>query len=117
MTALGVPGLAARPTVVIGGPTPVTATIVGVVREGYGEELVTYRVDRSAGPWDDAGAADPATAMYSGASTLELSTGASGGRRVGRAAVTGGPARDADRRSGRASWCTGSAQRSSCWPT
>jgi ABC-type antimicrobial peptide transport system permease subunit len=72
MTALGVPDLAGRPTVVIGGPNPVRATIVGVVREGYAEELVTYRIDRSAGPWGAAEAADPATAMYGGPSTLEL---------------------------------------------
>jgi putative ABC transport system permease protein len=52
MTALGVPGLSARPTVVIGGPAPVRATIVGVVREGYGD--------------------DPTGAMYGGSSTLEL---------------------------------------------
>ncbi len=72
LTALGVPDLSSRPTVVIGGPSPVVATIVGVVREGYGEELVAYRVDRSAGPWDAATAGDPATAMYNGPSTLEL---------------------------------------------
>ncbi|MGY1805253.1 ABC transporter permease [Blastococcus sp. SYSU D00922] len=70
MAALGAPDLAGRPTVVIGGPSPVVATIVGVVREGYGEELLAYRVDRSAGPWD--AAVDPATAMYGGPSTLEL---------------------------------------------
>jgi putative ABC transport system permease protein len=72
LTALGYSDLASRPTVVIGGPTPVRATIVGVVREGYGEELVVYRIDRSAGPWDDAGSVDPATAIYAGPSTLEL---------------------------------------------
>ena len=49
--ALGVPDLSTRPTVVIGGPTPVRATIVGVVRSGYADELIAYRVDRSAGPW------------------------------------------------------------------
>lgn len=70
LAALGVPDLSARPTVVIGGPSPVVATIVGVVREGYGEELVAYRVDRSAGPWDTV--ADPATAMYGSPNTLEL---------------------------------------------
>src|SRR3954453_22881566 len=36
MTALGVPDLSSRPTVVIAGADPVRATIVGVVREGYG---------------------------------------------------------------------------------
>jgi putative ABC transport system permease protein len=72
MAALGVPDLSARPTVVIGGPDPVRATIVGVVREGYEQELVAYRIDRSAGPWGAAGAVDPATSMYGGPSTLEL---------------------------------------------
>lgn len=47
LRALGVADLSSRPTVMIGGPAPVRATIVGVVREGYGEELVVYRVDRS----------------------------------------------------------------------
>ncbi len=72
LTALGVSDLASRPTVVIGGPDPVRATIVGVVREGYGEELLAYRIDRSAGPWGEAGVVDPANAMYGGPSTLEL---------------------------------------------
>ena len=72
MTALGVPDLSSRPTVVIGGPDPVRATIVGVVREGYGEELMAYRIDRSSGPWAEAGAVDPANAMYGGPNTLEL---------------------------------------------
>jgi ABC-type antimicrobial peptide transport system permease subunit len=72
LTALGHADLSGRPTVVIAGSTPVRATIVGVVREGYGEELVVYRVDRSAGPADDAAAADPAMAMVNGPSTLEL---------------------------------------------
>lgn len=72
LEALGVPDLSARPTVVLGGASPVRATIVGVVREGYGSELVAYRVDRTGGPWDDAGSVDPAQAMYGGPSTLEL---------------------------------------------
>ncbi|RZU32269.1 ABC transporter permease [Blastococcus saxobsidens] len=72
LEALGVPDLSSRPTVVLGGPTPVRATIVGVVREGYGSELVAYRVDRSGGPWDDAGSVDTAQAMYGGPTTLEL---------------------------------------------
>ncbi|SOD98949.1 ABC transporter permease [Blastococcus haudaquaticus] len=72
MTALGVPDLSSRPTVVIGGADPVRATVVGVVREGYGDELVAYRIDRSAGPWDATTALDPAAAMYAGPSTLEL---------------------------------------------
>ncbi|TFV88560.1 ABC transporter permease [Blastococcus sp. CT_GayMR16] len=68
LSALGVPDLSARPTVVIGGPAPVRATIVGVVRAGYGEELVAYRVDRSTGPWDTT-TADP---MMFGPTSLEL---------------------------------------------
>ena len=69
--ALGVPDLSTRPTVVIGGTRPVRAAIVGVVREGYGEELLAYRVDRSAGPWDEPVPGDPATMVY-GPTTLEL---------------------------------------------
>jgi putative ABC transport system permease protein len=72
MTALGVPDLSSRPTVVIAGADPVRATIVGVVREGYGEELIAYRIDRSSGPWGGADAVDPANAMYGGPNTLEL---------------------------------------------
>ncbi|TFV65920.1 UNVERIFIED_ORG: ABC transporter permease [Bacillus sp. AZ43] len=72
LTALGHADLSARPTVVIGGNDPVRATIVGVVREGYGEELLAYRIDRSAGPWGEGAPADPATAMYTGPTTLEL---------------------------------------------
>ena len=69
--ALGVPDLTSRPTVVIGGRTPVRAAVVGVVREGYGDELLAYRVDRSAGPWDVPRAADPSEMVF-GPSTLEL---------------------------------------------
>jgi putative ABC transport system permease protein len=69
--ALGVADLSSRPTVVIGGPTPVRATIVGLVREGYDQELVAYRVDRSAGPWDQT-ATDPTAMFYGGPTTLEL---------------------------------------------
>jgi hypothetical protein len=72
LESLGVPDLSSRPTVVLGGPTPVRATIVGVVREGYGSEPIVYRVDRSGGPWGDAGTVDPMQAMYGGPSTLEL---------------------------------------------
>jgi hypothetical protein len=72
LTALGVPDLSSRPTVVIGGPSPVRATIVGVVRQGYGEELVAYRVDRSSGPWDIPGSANSMGGMQGGGSTLEL---------------------------------------------
>jgi hypothetical protein len=70
MAALGVPDLSTRPTVVIGGPDPVRATIVGVVREGYGEELSVYRVDRSGGTWGET--VDPAGGMFAGPRTLEL---------------------------------------------
>jgi ABC-type lipoprotein release transport system permease subunit len=69
--ALGVPDLSSQPTVVIGGRTPVRAAVVGVVREGYAEELLAYRVDRSAGPWDAPRAADPSE-MGSSPPTLEL---------------------------------------------
>jgi len=67
--ALGFADLTARPTVVIGGPAPVRATIVGVVRAGYDGELLAYRVDRSTGPGDTAAAADP---FMFGPTTLEL---------------------------------------------
>jgi putative ABC transport system permease protein len=69
LSALGAPDLSNRPTVVIGGPVPVRATIVGVVRSGYGNDLMAYRIDRSTGPWDVATAADP---MMYGPSSLEL---------------------------------------------
>ncbi len=69
--ALGVPDLSSRPTVVIGGSMPVRAVVVGVVREGYDGELLAYRVDRSAGPWDERRSTGP-EAMVSGSSTLEL---------------------------------------------
>jgi putative ABC transport system permease protein len=71
LAALGVPDLSGRPTVVIGGATPVRAVVVGVVREGYGEELLAYRVDRSAGPWDARRPTAQQTPVY-GPSTLEL---------------------------------------------
>jgi putative ABC transport system permease protein len=70
LSALGVSDLSSRPTVVIAGANPVRATIVGVVRAGYGSDLMAYRVDRSAGPWSTA-AADPGSGM-GGPSTLEL---------------------------------------------
>ena len=69
--ALGVPDLSSQPTVVIGGRTPVRAAVVGVVREGYADELLAYRVDRSAGPWDAPRGADPSEMVF-GPSTLEL---------------------------------------------
>ncbi|MCZ2805094.1 ABC transporter permease [Modestobacter sp. VKM Ac-2983] len=48
LTLLGVPDLSTRPTVVIGGPQPVLATIVGVLdwNEGFPS---AYRIDSSAG--------------------------------------------------------------------
>jgi ABC-type lipoprotein release transport system permease subunit len=69
--ALGVPDLSSQPTVVIGGRTPVRAAVVGVVREGYADELLAYRVDRSAGPWDAPRAADSSEMGFS-PPTLEL---------------------------------------------
>jgi ABC-type antimicrobial peptide transport system permease subunit len=69
--ALGVPDLSSQPTVVIGGRTPVRAAVVGVVREGYADELLAYRVDRSAGAWDAPRAADPSEMGFS-PPTLEL---------------------------------------------
>ena len=66
---LGVPDLSTRPTVVIGGPEPVRATIVGVIRGGYDQPLA-YRVDRSAGPQLSAASA-PDAGLY-GPPTLEL---------------------------------------------
>jgi putative ABC transport system permease protein len=71
LAALGVPDLSSPPTVVIGGGDPVRAVVVGVVREGYGEELLAYRVDRSAGPWDAPSADDPSATAF-GPATLEL---------------------------------------------
>jgi hypothetical protein len=70
LRALGVADLSSRPTVVIGGPAPVRATIVGVVREGFEDELVIYRVDRSGGP--SAQAAGGSLNGYFGGSSLEL---------------------------------------------
>jgi len=69
LAAVGAPDLSSRPTVVIGGPTPVRATIVGLVRAGYGDEMLAYRVDRSTGPWDTTTKSGP---MMFGPSTLEL---------------------------------------------
>ena len=68
LAAVGAPDLSARPTVVIGGPAPVRATIVGVVRAGYGDEKLAYRVDRSTGPWGTT-TVDP---MMGGPTALEL---------------------------------------------
>ncbi|MCV2488037.1 ABC transporter permease [Geodermatophilus sp. YIM 151500] len=70
LAALGVPDLSSRPTVVLGGPRPVRAAIVGVVREGYGDELVVYRIDRSGGPWDQPAAAG--AGAYQAPPSLEL---------------------------------------------
>ena len=52
LTMLGVADLSGRPTVVIGGTTPVVATIVGVINEDLGGQPIAYRIDTSAGPWD-----------------------------------------------------------------
>ncbi|MGY1858285.1 ABC transporter permease [Modestobacter sp. SYSU DS0290] len=64
---LGVPDLSGRPTVVIGGPRPQLASIVGVVAEG-GSDPMVYRVDRAAG---DATAADAESFGY-GPPSVEL---------------------------------------------
>ena len=72
LRALGVADLSTRPTVVLGGPAPVRATIVGVVREGYGEELVVYRVDKSGGKAAAAAVANPMGGFYGGPTALEL---------------------------------------------
>jgi len=53
---LGVPDLSSHPTVVIGGPQPVLATVVGVVRWNSGYPGV-YRIDESAGDGADAAGA------------------------------------------------------------
>jgi putative ABC transport system permease protein len=65
---LGVGDLSTRPTVVIGGPEPVRATIVGVIRGGFDQPLV-YRVDRSPGVQSAASGPD---ANFYGPPTLEL---------------------------------------------
>lgn len=64
---LGGGDLVAPRTVVHGGPRPVTATVVGVVRDGYPQATV-YRVDRSG---LDVGAAAPSDGFY-GPPSLEL---------------------------------------------
>jgi putative ABC transport system permease protein len=64
---LGAPGLSSHPTVVIGGPQPVLATIVGVVREN-GDYPRIYRIDESAGD----GAQATGTAGYWSPPSLEL---------------------------------------------
>ncbi|GAA4754424.1 ABC transporter permease [Modestobacter marinus] len=68
LTLLGVTDLSTRPTVVIGGPQPVLATIVGVVdwNEGWPS---TYRIDSSAG---DAATAAGGPGYYGAQPTLEL---------------------------------------------
>jgi ABC-type antimicrobial peptide transport system permease subunit len=67
---LGFLDLSSRPTVVIGGNAPVRATIVGVVRAGYGDELTAYRVDRSGGPAPVV--ASGTAGGFAGPSSLEL---------------------------------------------
>ncbi len=67
---IGAGDLSTRPTVVIGGERPVRATVVGVVREGYGTEPVVYRVDRYALSED--AAATGAQAFMPGPPTTEL---------------------------------------------
>ncbi len=70
LSLLGHSDLSARPTVVIGGPQPVTATVVGVVREGFDQPLV-YRVDRSGGDAAAASGGRPGPGFH-GPPTLEL---------------------------------------------
>jgi putative ABC transport system permease protein len=65
---LGGGELTAPRAVVLGGPQPVTATVVGVVRDGYPEPTV-YRVDRSG---LDAGTAPAADPFAYGPPSLEL---------------------------------------------
>ena len=66
---MGVVDLSTHPTVVIGGPQPIRATVVGVVRLGF-DAPVVYRVDRSAGA--AANAATGPNAGFFGPPTLEL---------------------------------------------
>jgi len=66
---LGIGDLSSPSTVMIGGPRPVRATIVGVVREGYQEELIVYRVDGGTDVWVTASEGTP---MMYGPPTLEL---------------------------------------------
>ena len=68
---LGITDLATPSTVMIGGPQPVRATIVGIVREGYEEELIVYRVAGGGGPWATTASAGSQAAMY-GPPSLEL---------------------------------------------
>jgi hypothetical protein len=67
---LGITDLATPSTVMIGGPRPVRATIVGMVREGYEQELIVYRVAGGGGPW--AAASADAQPSMSGPPSLEL---------------------------------------------
>ncbi len=57
-------------TVMIGGPRPVMATIVGVVREGYEQELIVYRAQGSGALWETA--SDGSQQMMYSPPTLEL---------------------------------------------
>ena len=65
---LGGGELTAPRTVVLGGPQPVTATVVGVIRDGYPQPTV-YRVDRSG---MDAAATPAADPFAYGPPSLEL---------------------------------------------
>ena len=66
---LGISDLSSHPTVVIGGPHPQLATIVGVVAGG-GDYPLVYRIDESAGDLADSGGTT-ASGMY-GPPNLEL---------------------------------------------
>ena len=67
---LGVSDLSSHPTVVIGGPQPVLATVIGVVRGNPGYPTV-YRIDESAGD-GAAAAAVPGGVTWSSPPSLEL---------------------------------------------
>ena len=70
LSMLGVSDLSSHPTVVIGGPQPQLATVVGVARWSEGYPSV-YRIDESAG--DPQVAGDPTlTGNYYGPPSLEL---------------------------------------------
>ncbi|UOY02083.1 ABC transporter permease [Blastococcus sp. PRF04-17] len=70
LARLGIGDLSSPATVMIGGPRPVLAAIVGVVREGYEEELIVYRAEGSGGVWESE--ADASQQVMYGPPTLEL---------------------------------------------
>src|SRR4051812_12194451 len=66
---MGLQDLSTHPTVVLGGPEPIRATVVGLIRGGFDQPMV-YRVDRSAGA-EETTASGPESGFY-GPPTLEL---------------------------------------------